>query len=66
MENNKKSKVVAYFSDTQLNYIKNEAEKMGISISAFVNVCVSNYMRENDMMATLRKIQEYIPGKKVD
>lgn len=60
MENKTKNKVSSYLSDKQMNYVRKQADDMGISISSFINVCISNYQRENDVLQALNILQEQI------
>ena len=52
--------VKAYMNDEIYTWIDKQAESMGMSKSAFVNMCVSNYKQQLQAITSMSQMDVYI------
>lgn len=51
----------SYFCNEEVNnYVKTRAEEMGITESAFVNICIDTYMAQRMAINTMSQLEDVI------
>lgn len=55
-----KQYIRTYLSDEIKNWVEEQAEIMGMSKSAFINLCINQYRQQLDMMKTVNQFDEYL------
>lgn len=56
----KKERIQLYLSKNIKDYIDSQADEFGMSISAYVTMCINTYKQQNDAMVQMSKISEML------
>lgn len=56
----KKERIQLYLSKNIKDYIDSQADEFGMSISAYVTMCINTYKQQNDAMFHMSKISEML------
>lgn len=56
----KKERIQLYLSKNIKDYIDSQADEFGMSISAYVTMCINTYKQQNDAMVHMSKISEML------
>lgn len=60
MEKKKLNRKTYFCNDEVNNYIKTRSEEMGISESAFVNICIDTYMAQRMAINTMSQFDDIV------
>ena len=67
MNNDLKKRVNTFMSNDVYNYVKQTSSEMGMSISAFINLCVVTYRNAQEvtsLVAEFKKLNDELKQKK--
>ena len=60
MEKKKMNRKTYFCNDEVNNYVKTRAEEMGITESAFINICIDTYMAQRMAINTMSQLEDII------
>ena len=60
MEKKKLNRKSYFCNDEVANYVKTRSEEMGISESAFVNICIDAYMAQRMAINTMSQLDDIV------
>lgn len=52
--------IKTYLADDIKNWVEEQSEIMGMSKSAFINLCINQYRQQLDMMKTVNQFDQYL------
>ena len=55
-----KQYIRTYLSDDIKKWVEEQAEVMGMSKSAFINLCINQYRQQLEMMKTVNQFDQYL------
>lgn len=55
-----KQYIRTYLSDDIKNWVEEQAEAMGMSKSAFINLCINQYRQQLEIMKSVNQFDEYL------
>ena len=55
-----KQYIRTYLAEDIKNWVEEQAEVMGMSRSAFINLCINQYRQQLEMMKTVNQFDQYL------
>lgn len=65
MEKKRLNRKSYFCNDDIANYVRTRSEEMGISESAFVNICIDSYMAQRMAINTMSQLEDVIKSLEV-